>query len=93
MANELDEMTGQVEENLKRIQKESGTTMILVTHDIEEAVFLADKVIVFSARPGTIKDIITVDLPEVDGKYRDRNSIEFLNVRKQIYGHFFEEEA
>ena len=82
-----------MQKELKRIQKESGTTMILVTHDIEEAVFLADKVIVFSARPGTIKDIITVDLPEVDGKYRDRNSIEFLNVRKQIYGHFFEEEA
>jgi len=82
-----------MQKELKRIQKESGTTMILVTHDIEEAVFLADKVIVFSARPGTIKEIINVELPEIDGKYRDRNSIEFLNVRKQIYRHFFEEEV
>ena len=82
-----------MQKELKRIQKESGTTMILVTHDIEEAVFLADKVIVFSARPGTIKEIIDVDLPEIDGKYRDRNSIEFLNVRKKIYRHFFKEDV
>lgn len=74
-----------MQKELKRIQKESGTTMLLVTHDIDEAVYLADKVIVFSARPGSIKDLIEVDLP---GE-RDRNSIEFLNVRKRIYEQFF----
>ena len=78
-----------MQRELKRIQKESGTTMILVTHDIDEAVFLADKVIIFSERPGTIKQIIEVNLPEDENKYRDRNSIEFLNVRKQIYNNFF----
>lgn len=74
-----------MQKELKRIQKESGTTMLLVTHDIDEAVYLADKVIVFSARPGSIKDMIEVDLP---GE-RDRNSIEFLNVRRRIYEQFF----
>lgn len=76
-----------MQNELKRIKKESGTTMILVTHDIDEAVFLADKVIVLSDRPGRIKEIIDVDLPEP----RDRNGIEFLKIRKQIYQQFFSE--
>lgn len=76
-----------MQKELKRIQKESGTTMLLVTHDIDEAVFLADKVIVFSPRPGSIKDFISIDLP---GE-RDRNSIEFMNFRKRIYNQFFDD--
>lgn len=74
-----------MQQELKRIQQESGTTMLMVTHDIDEAVYLADKVIVFSARPGSIKDVVDINLP----KQRDRNSIEFLNVRKRIYDEFF----
>lgn len=71
---------------LKRIQRESQTTMLLVTHDIDEAVYLADKVIVLSSRPGTIKEVVTVDLPEP----RDRNGIDFLNIRRKIYEQFFD---
>lgn len=78
-----------MQQELKRIQKESGTTMVLVTHDIDEAVFLADKVIILSDRPGKIKEIIPVDLPEEKDGYRDRNTIEFLNIRKKIYAQFF----
>lgn len=74
-----------MQNELKRIQKESATTMILVTHDIDEAVFLADKVIVLSNRPGKIKELLEVNIPEP----RDRNSIEFLNVRRKIYEQFF----
>lgn len=80
-----------MQKELKRIQKESHTTMILVTHDIDEAVFLADKVIVFSSRPGKIEASINVELSETDGAFRDRNSIEFLDVRRKIYDLFFNE--
>ena len=85
----LDALTKIAMQNeLKRIQREFGTTMILVTHDIDEAVYLADRVIVFSSRPGRIRQIIPVELPEP----RDRNSYEFLEVRRSIFSQFFSPE-
>ncbi len=77
-----------MQKELKRIQRQSQTTMLMVTHDIDEAVFLADTVIVLSSRPGKIKRIVDVNLPVP----RDRNSYEFLEIRKQIYDEFFTDE-
>lgn len=74
-----------MQKELKQIQKKSETTMLLVTHDIDEAVFLADRIMIMSARPGKIKRTISVDLPEP----RDRNSEEFIEIRKEIYREFF----
>ncbi len=48
---------------LLRIRHEQQKTFIFVTHDVEEAVFLSDRVIVMSCRPGCIQDIVKVDLP------------------------------
>ena len=77
-----------MQDELKRIQKEFQTTMILVTHDIDEAVYLADRVIILSSRPGRIRQIIPVELPEP----RDRNSYEFLEIRRRIFAQFFSPE-
>ena len=74
-----------MQKELKRIQKQAHTTMLLVTHDIDEAVYLADKIIVMSERPGRIQKIVPVKLPEP----RDRNSYEFVEIRKIIYNEFF----
>jgi NitT/TauT family transport system ATP-binding protein len=48
---------------LLRILGETGTTCIFVTHDIVEAVYLADKVVVFGGRPGRVREILPIDLP------------------------------
>ena len=48
---------------LLKIWDAEKKTVVLITHQIEEAVFLSDRVIVFSARPGKVKASITIDLP------------------------------
>ncbi len=77
----------QLQDELLSIQEEEGTTMIMVTHDIEEAVYLADKVIVLSERPGKIKEIVEVDLP----RPRSRNDFYFVKKKKKIFDYFFED--
>lgn len=48
---------------LLRIWEEAGTTIVFVTHDIGEALFLSDRIIVLSARPGSVHDIIDINIP------------------------------
>jgi NitT/TauT family transport system ATP-binding protein len=48
---------------LLRIWKQTGKTILFVTHQLDEAVFIAHRVIVLSARPGTIREIVTIDIP------------------------------
>lgn len=55
--------TNKLRSDLERIWEETKKTVLFVTHSVEEAVFLADKIVVLSDNPGSIKEIFTVDLP------------------------------
>jgi NitT/TauT family transport system ATP-binding protein len=72
-----------LQEELLRIWEKTKKTIVFVTHGIDEAVFLADRVAVMTANPGTIKDIIPINLP----RPRDgiRSSAEFGWVRHKIW--------
>jgi sulfonate transport system ATP-binding protein len=85
----LDALTRiRMQQELLRIWGAQRTTMVLVTHDIDEAIFLADRVVIMSPRPGTIKKIVGVDLLRT----RDRTSFEFIQLRRDIYREFFANE-
>ncbi len=67
--------------DLIRIWQEERKTILFVTHDIEEAVQLADRVIVMSQRPATVKEVVSIELP----RPRDLDSPEYLAVRDRIF--------
>ena len=69
-----------IQDEVLRLIKVSNTLALLVTHDIEEAVYLCDRVMVMSPRPGRVVAEIDIDLPHP----RDRVSPEFVAYRKQV---------
>ena len=87
----LDAQTREILQNeLLKIWENTRTTVIFVTHSIDEAVFLADRVAVMTARPGIIKTIIDIDL----SRPRDvdiRSSTEFADNRHKVWGALKEE--
>ena len=81
----LDAMTRQVmQQELLRIVSESGQTVMFITHSIDEALILSDKVVVMSARPGRVKEVYDVDLPhprQVEVQLTDR----YLELKRNIW--------
>lgn len=65
---------------LARIWDETRKAVLFITHSVDEAVYLSQRVVVMKARPGEIKDIVDIDLPFP----RDTTSPEFNNVRSQL---------
>jgi ABC-type nitrate/sulfonate/bicarbonate transport system ATPase subunit len=81
----LDAMTKvRMQIELQRIWTERRITMIMVTHDIEEAIYLADKIVVMSAQQGSIKEVIPVQL----ARPRERGDADFAALREQLFAEF-----
>ena len=69
-----------MQDELLRIKKEKDMTMVMVTHDVDEAVYLSSKIVVMSPRPAKIEEVIDVKLSQP----RDRNNPEFIRLRSEI---------
>jgi ABC-type nitrate/sulfonate/bicarbonate transport system ATPase subunit len=77
----LDALTrAHLQKELQRIWEAEGITAILVTHDVEEAIYLGDRVVIMEPRPGRIKHIVDVDLP----RPRDRAIRAFATLKEDV---------
>ena len=77
----LDALTRQqMQDELLAIRERAKITTVLVTHDVEEAIFLADRVVVMEPRPGRIKRVVEVALPHP----RQRSGFDFHQLREEL---------
>ena len=78
----LDSLTKEaMQQKLKTLLLDTDKTVVFVTHDLDEAVYLADRIFVMAASPGRIHDVITTGLPKERVKY----SSEYNAVRDEVF--------
>lgn len=82
----LDALTRQgLQDEVTRIVAESGIGAVFVTHDLEEAIYLGDRVICLEANPGRIHTVLEVDLPRPRNQLTTREDSRFLEYRHQLF--------
>ena len=69
-----------LEDEVIRLWKEMGTTVVFITHNIEEAVYLAERILILTNKPARIREEVTVDLP----RPRDVSDPEFIKIRNHV---------
>ncbi|MBQ2315378.1 MAG: ABC transporter ATP-binding protein [Treponema sp.] len=80
-----------LQDEILRIKNENNMTMLMVTHDVDEAIYMSDKVVVMSARPSKVEAVIDIDLPKPRVRVQDtfalyRNKVlEILNFGGQLH--------
>ncbi len=81
----LDSFTrADMQDKLLELRRGNNATMILVTHDVDEAIYLSDRIVIMTPRPGKISEILEVNLPHP----RHRGGVEFLTIRRNILEKF-----
>ena len=73
-----------LEDLILSIRHDVGTAVLLVTHDIDEAVYLADRVVVLSSRPATVMDVVEVDLPRPRDQLETKSMPRFAEYRTHV---------
>ena len=85
----LDAMTrDEMQRLLAEVWRETRKTVVYVTHNVAEAVYLADRVVVMSAHPGQVRAVVSIRLP----RPRDPLSVEFLDHQKELLSHLTRQE-
>jgi NitT/TauT family transport system ATP-binding protein len=81
----------QLQDELLRIWRTTGTTVVFITHGIEEAVYLGQRVAVLSSRPGRLKTLVTIDLGDRLGTGDLRSDPQFVHYRHQVWAELHDE--
>jgi sulfonate transport system ATP-binding protein len=74
-----------MQQELLRLWADAGTTILFVTHDLAEAVTLADRVVVVSSRPGTMRTIKTIDIPRPRDVFDVRFDDRFRELQQELW--------
>ena len=74
----------ELEDLILRVREEAGITVVFVTHDIDEAIYLADRVVVLSAAPGVVNEIVDVKLPRPRDQISTKSDEAFFRHREHI---------
>ena len=83
----LDAITRQgLQDEVLRLAKQNGTTVVFITHDLEEAIYLGDRVIVLAANPGRIVEDISITIPHPRNQLTTREDPQFLAHRHHVFG-------
>ncbi|ONI69485.1 nitrate/sulfonate/bicarbonate ABC transporter ATP-binding protein [Kribbella sp. ALI-6-A] len=83
----LDALTRtEMSDELQRIQMELATTIVFVTHSIEEAVLLADRVVVLTPRPGRLREIVEIDIPRPRSLGTNAHLTEVAEISGRLHG-------
>src|SRR5918911_1811943 len=82
----LDAQTRELlQEELLRILEREQRTMVFITHSIDEAIVLGDRIVVMSTRPGRVREVLEVDLPRPRSVQDARNSPRYAELRQHIW--------
>jgi NitT/TauT family transport system ATP-binding protein len=76
---------GDLEDLILRVRDDFEVTVLFVTHDIDESVYLADRVVVLTHAPTTVKDVVSVDLPRPRDQIATKELPEFVHLRARVY--------
>ncbi len=76
---------GDLEDLILQVREEYGITILFVTHDIDESVYLADRVVVLTHSPTEVKEIVEVDLPKPRDQIATKETAEFAYLRAHVY--------
>ena len=74
-----------LEDLILQVRERYDVTIVFVTHDIDESVYLSDRIVVLSPSPTTVREIISVDLPKPRDQVETKELPEFAHLRAHVY--------
>jgi NitT/TauT family transport system ATP-binding protein len=75
-----------LEDLVLKVRDDFGITTVMVTHDIDEAVYLSDEIVVLYGKPAKVRDVVKVDIPFPRSQMETRNDHRFAELRTRVYG-------
>ena len=76
---------GDLEDLVLRVREEFDVTILFVTHDIDESVYLSDRIVVLTPSPAEVKEVLDVDLPHPRDQLETKELPEFTHLRAHVY--------